>query len=386
MEALFVAVSLIGKTLHGYLVRSLLGEGGMGVVYEGYRADLEKRAAIKVLKTLGDASSLPVLLEAAGSSDAAISEAALETLAEIGGKEIDDAVVGQLGKSDGSLRPALMDVAGRRRLAAAVPMLLKAADEPDEKVRSAAIRALGETVAITDLGVLTARLASPKSPQESAAVVEALRAACRRLPDPQATAVKLEEALKSSPPQVKAQLLDVFIVVGGTPALKAVAGSLKDPDDKVRDAAARTLSEWRSEDAAVELLALSKGAADAKDRARTFRAFNHIVRKLGFPREHRLALCKEALEASKNDDERKEVIETLANIPTGETFAILLPILSNAALKEDACAAAVRVAERAVRFHAAAVADAMKAVGKATAKEDLKAKARKLYEQAGGKS
>ena len=49
MEALFVAVSLIGKTLHGYLVRSLLGEGGMGVVYEGYRADLEKRAAIKVL-------------------------------------------------------------------------------------------------------------------------------------------------------------------------------------------------------------------------------------------------------------------------------------------------------------------------------------------------
>jgi eukaryotic-like serine/threonine-protein kinase len=49
LEALPVAVNLIGKTLHGYVVRRVLGEGGMGVVYEGYRADLEKRAAIKVL-------------------------------------------------------------------------------------------------------------------------------------------------------------------------------------------------------------------------------------------------------------------------------------------------------------------------------------------------
>ena len=36
---------MIGK----YQVKSLLGEGGIGVVYEGYDPDIQRRVAIKVL-------------------------------------------------------------------------------------------------------------------------------------------------------------------------------------------------------------------------------------------------------------------------------------------------------------------------------------------------
>jgi len=44
-----MATTLVGRTLHGYFVEKLLGEGGMGAVYLGFRSDLKRRAAIKVL-------------------------------------------------------------------------------------------------------------------------------------------------------------------------------------------------------------------------------------------------------------------------------------------------------------------------------------------------
>ncbi len=42
--------SLVGSTIAGkYLVKSLLGKGGMGAVYEGEHIEIGKRVAIKVI-------------------------------------------------------------------------------------------------------------------------------------------------------------------------------------------------------------------------------------------------------------------------------------------------------------------------------------------------
>ncbi len=41
---------VIGATVEGYVVKSRLGTGGMGIVYEGHHSVIGKRAAIKVLR------------------------------------------------------------------------------------------------------------------------------------------------------------------------------------------------------------------------------------------------------------------------------------------------------------------------------------------------
>jgi hypothetical protein len=290
-----------------------------------------------------------------------------------------------LETSDTRLRVVLIELAGRRRVAAAVPALKQAADETDEGVRLAAIKALGETVGPADLTLLTGRLVAPRSAAETAAARDALRAACRRMPDRDACAETLAAALAPAPAEAKRLLLDIFVAVGGPRAVKAVSESVKDPDEGVRDAAVRALGEWRSQEAAVELLALYKAEAEEKERTRVFRGFNHIVRSLGFPKEERLALTREALAAARIDAERKELIETYANVPAVETFPHLAPLYAVPALKEDACAAAVRIGDRIVRFQPAAVAAAMKQVLDAEPGPETAAKAKKLHEQGGGK-
>src|SRR5580704_13459015 len=49
--------ALVGKTLAGkYLLKRMLGEGGMGAVYEGVHAEIGKRVAVKLITNEGDAS------------------------------------------------------------------------------------------------------------------------------------------------------------------------------------------------------------------------------------------------------------------------------------------------------------------------------------------
>lgn len=342
-------------------------------------------AAIRALGRLGDASAVPVLLEAAVQTEGEAAEAARETLEEIGGKEVDQAIAGLLERGEGRQRAILIEIAGRRRIASAVPALLKAAGEDAEPVRLAAIRALGMAAGLEDLAVLISRLVRPKTPEELPAVQGALQAAAKRLADKDGLAGKLLEPLPSASAEAKGRLLVALRSVGGPKALKAVAASARDPDEGIRGAAVRVLGEWTSEEAAPELLGLVKATEGAGERLRLLRGFSQIVSRLRFPKEARLNLCKQAMELARNDEERKVVIETLAAIPAVETFPLLIPLLASPALKEEAGAAAAGIGERILRYQPEAVREAMKQVLQATERKDLAERAKKLLQQAGEK-
>ena len=42
-------MSMLPDTIGKYLIKSSLGEGAMGIVYEGFDPDIERRVAIKIL-------------------------------------------------------------------------------------------------------------------------------------------------------------------------------------------------------------------------------------------------------------------------------------------------------------------------------------------------
>ena len=118
-------------------------------------------AAIRALATLGDESTVGVLLEAAGHAEPEVASAALATLAALPGPEVDATVAGLIDASKSSTRRMLVELAGRRQIASAVPMLIKAADSPDEETRLAAVVSLGGTIGPEQMTVLTERLLAP---------------------------------------------------------------------------------------------------------------------------------------------------------------------------------------------------------------------------------
>ena len=122
---------------------------------------------------------------------AEVSQAAMESLESLQGKAVDDQVVERLSQAQGKMRIVLIDLATRRRTAAAAPALWLAADDADPAVRAAALAGLGAVIETAELPKLIARLAVTKEEPEATALDQALREVCLRAADREAVAAQL---------------------------------------------------------------------------------------------------------------------------------------------------------------------------------------------------
>ena len=292
--------------------------------------------AFRALKRVGDASCVPALLDAAVNGSAEVSAAAMEALDNLQGKSVDEQVAKQLADAKGKIRLVLMDLATRRRTAAAAPTLWKAADDEDAAVRVAALAGLGAVLDAADLPKLIARLATTKDTTEAAALDKAIQAVCLRSEDQEAAAAKLAEAIPSADGPVKARILETLNIVGGAGALKAVAAAAKSDDKDLCDAASRVLGKWKSIDAAPVLLDLHNSTDDGRLKVRAIRAYIRIARQFNMPAKDRAEMCRTALKTAERDADKSLVLEVLLRYPDDEMQAIAKEAAEIPALKDQA--------------------------------------------------
>jgi HEAT repeat protein len=371
------------------LLQVLVRRGGevarQAVLEAATSGDVQVRiAAIRGLEKLGDASSVPLLLDAITSGDEELIQAGKTSLAGLKDPRVDAAVVTALERADSPLRPLAIEMAGLRRVAAAAPALLEAADDPDEKIRLAAIKSLGTTIGLDGLSGLAARIVTPKTDQDAAAAREALYAACIRVADSDACAAKLASCLGDGPPEVKSYLFELLKTVGGAKALALVVDAAKSDDAQMQDLATKVLGEWMSPDAAPALIELAQTLADEKFKVRAMRAYIRIPRQLNLPADEKLAMCREAMRVAWRVDEKKVVLDVLKSDrnPSPASLAMALESIRDSALKGPATAAAVMIAEKIARTHPAAVIEAMQTVLGAGARGEMANRAKVISDQA----
>ena len=311
--------------------------------------------AIRTLKRLGDASCVPLLLEIAAGGDEDLAQAAVETLADLPGQAIDEDLMARLPKAEGKSRLTVIQLLGERAVAAAAAGLLKAVDDPDAQVRTAAVTALGAVVESKDLPVLIAQVARPtENADDATAATAALRVASQRMPDREACAAQIAAAVTAAATPAKCRLLDVLGALGGAKALETVGAAAKAADPDLQDAASRLLGEWMSVDAAPVLLDLAKTAADPKYEVRAMRGYIRVARQFAMPDAERVAMCRTAMEAAKRDAEKKLALDALKTHPSIEGLRFTVEAAKVPALKGTAAGAA-QVIARKLEGHAAEV-------------------------------
>lgn len=339
-------------------------------------------AAIHVLGQMGDVSALAVLLETAVSGEPALSRAAQASLTKLRGNAVDAAIVKQLDQGDPRARTILFELVAQHAIASALPAVLKAADDPNEPVRLAAIKTLGRIVGVKEIPLLTTRLLAAKSPQETAALQETLKVACLITPDREACAGELLDCLPSAPLASKCFLLELLGSVGGSRALQGVCAAAEDANEDLQDAATRVLGEWMSVDAAPELLKLAKTLGNDKFKIRALRGYIRLARQLNLPTEQKLAMCEAAFATAQRDEERRLVLAVLSRLPSAKAIAMVVPHLAKPALAEDAAAAALAVGEKIVQTDPRVVAEAMQRVIKSGVSSGKTAQAKTLLGRA----
>jgi HEAT repeat protein len=304
-------------------------------------------AAIGVLRRVGNASCVPVLLDNAISTDAAMTEAAKAALEGLPGEDVNPILVARLQQTDGKVRAVLIELAGRRHIAAATPALLKAADDADGQIRAAALTALGSTIGARHLGVLIERIVAPNSAAERQAAEQALRVAAERMPDREACAERLAAGMSQASVPAKCAILDILGTVGGKKALATIAIAAKEDHGELQDAASRLLGQWMTADAAPVLLDLAKTAPTGKYRVRTLRGYIRIAKQFVFADPQRAAMCRAAWQAAERDNEKKLVLEAMEIYPSADMLEVAVEATKDATLKNDAIGVLMAMAQKA---------------------------------------
>lgn len=344
-------------------------------------------AAVRALPEIGDGSTVPVLIEILGEADAEVSQAARESLARLPGKEVATAVATLLASPEVRLQLAGVELAGRQRLTQAIPALLKASHDADPPVRLAALKVLGELGGGSQLPGLLDVLADAEDAQEIEAAEQALSAVCARAGDATVTTERLLAPLGQVRPSQKAVLLRLLAAIGGARALQAVRDAGKDPNAEVRASAFEALSEWKTAEAAPDLLELARTASTPGDRLQWLRSCLRIAGNQDVPAAQRLTLSREAATLVERDEEKKLLLGALAGIAVPEALALIVPYLDNAATKEEASLAAVAIAEKLVGgLDTPKVAESMRKVMQATSAPDLAKRAEALLREAEAKA
>ncbi|MCI0332262.1 MAG: HEAT repeat domain-containing protein [Planctomycetes bacterium] len=304
-------------------------------------------AAIAVVGRLGDASTVPALLEIAAESDAELSQAAKTALVGLPGKKVDVELSRRLPAAKGNSLAILIGLVGERRIDA-TPDLVKALDNPDKSIRSAALTALGATVGPKDLKVLISAVVDAKNAADAELPVRALQAASVRMPDREATAAELAAAMpRASTATKKASLLKILGAMGGPKALETIAAAVKGGDEKLQDAGTRVLGEWMTADAAPVLLTIAKdSSSENKYQIRALRGYLRIARQLDLPDDQRIDMCRQAIAIAERPEERGLALDALKRCPSAEAVELASSLLDDKEIRDRAVETAIFIGEK----------------------------------------
>ncbi len=199
---------------------------------------------------------------------------------------------------------------------------------------------------------------------------------------PKSCSRALCEAFPGAPKQSRLALLRVLRSVHDTGALAAVRSALDDRDPEVASAALSTICDWPTPDALPTLMKLARAGKDRRTKVLALRGAIRLTPLQAAAPAQKVASLKEALSLASRPEEKRQALAALAQVPDPSALSLAVSLLGDRALKEEACVAAVAIAEKIAPKAGPAVAEAMEKVAKATANKALARKANTLAQQA----
>lgn len=344
-------------------------------------------AAVRALGSLGHTDAIQTLSRLTADADQEIAQAAKESLASLEGREVDAAALKLLASANANERLTGVELLGRRRMTGNVADLLKAAADEDRRVRVAAVRQVGELGSAAQVPPVLALLTKATDGQDRGAAEQALTTLAAKAATPESASTPVIAALGTAQPEAKIALLNVLASIGGAGALKAVSASAKDGNAEVRAEAVRALSSWKTADAGPALAELAKTAASDGDKTLALRGYLGLAGNPDLPAEQRFKMCQDAGSLIQRPEEKRLLLAALGSVATPEALKLVVPHLDDPAIREEASAAVVGIADRLLRGQgpspaAAGLIEPLGKVAQVSGNADLVRRAKELAERA----
>ncbi len=339
-------------------------------------------AALAALAQMPTDAMVALFLETGLSPDPEVADAAQEALLLLPGANYDLLLAAQLVAAEQPARLFIIDTLAQRRATIAEQSLLELAEHNDPATRRAALRALGNVATPAGWPQLVACLVRTASPEELAAVENALESACARFDNRPACAPALAAAFPTAPDAAQVILIHRLGQAGGDQALEFVRQqTVPGTSYAIRDAAIRTLTEWPEPAALPDLLAFIEEPDPDYPIYRTlaFRGYVRLVRDADLPTAERVQRLEQAMALARSTDEQRLVLGALTVAPAPATLQLAVDALATPGLEAEAAAAILQLAQSpVVQQDPAALTAALDRLLATTSDPAIRRQARKL--------
>ncbi len=293
-----------------------------------------KLAGLRALGSLGDAATVPLLIEAAFAAGAA-ADAARRSLTTIYGEGVDEKLLAAMqAEKDARKRGDLIAIIEARGMAAAVPALLQEAVGADPALRSRAISALARVAEPKDVSGMVKGLLKADKGRERDDAEKAIVRVCQQMPEKEKQADPVLAALANATDADKAAVLPLLGRLGGPKAMELVLAALKGGNAETADAAIRALCNWPDASAADPLLDLFQTAKDRAQRVAALQALVRVTTPQDRTKEPKLPVLEKALPlvraALDDKDLREAAVRALADWPASAAAPDLLALATGA--------------------------------------------------------
>jgi HEAT repeat protein len=304
-----------------------------------------RTAAWQALADLGQATDIPALTRAAARGEPAEREAARDALARLHGPEIREALVKASAIAPESEKVELVTALGNRSEPASAGVLLEYARTGTGPVRLAALESLRK-LSVPGTGVPLLKIAAATSSDaEREAALKGVYAICQSSRDKDTTGSPLIEFVNSLAPAQRSRVLPVLAELGTPGALSAAQAAARDSNPELNREAIRVLSQWQNAQPAPTLLEIARTTQDPGAQVLALRG---LIQLAGFESDNskRLDTLREAIHLAKRDEEKKQALGQISQIPSVDALQAAMALLNEPALANEAGLAAITIAEK----------------------------------------
>ncbi|MGA2679194.1 MAG: HEAT repeat domain-containing protein [Sedimentisphaerales bacterium] len=342
-------------------------------------------AALKAIGTLGDVTCVDMLVTTAAAKFGDEQKAAQESLYRLHGADVDEAILKKLPDAEPKAKVELVRSCEQRNIKSSIPVLMKTAKDADAKVRVESIKALRALAGPQDIaGLIELQLAA--SGNDRGELEKTVVVVAKKIAEDKGQGQAVLAALSTAKDiDAKCSLLSVLGKIGDEKALPVLRESLGDKEDKIKDAAVRALSDWPTAAPAADLLKVAQTFENPVHKALALRGY---VRLAGLPNnrpaEETMKMYKDAMALASDASEKKMVLSGLSGTNSFEAMDMAASYLDDKDLKEEAEAAAIKIAEERIKVTpkmSAQTKDVLQKVIDGTTNESVREQAQKLLKQ-----
>jgi len=335
-----------------------------------------RAAALEAIGTLGDATSIPVLIKAATAGTDTERTSARTSLVSLRGEGVDEALIARAGGTDAREQVASITALTARGVTEAVPVLLKGAASDQREVRAAAVAGLRELADAQHVPALVDLLANANVGDRDE-VRKMLVAVARRTKAEKQASQGLVSKLDAGT-QSRSSLLSALGELGDDSGLAALRKALSDNDQDMRRAAIIALSGWPNAQPLSDLLQVAQSRENATHQVLALRGYVDLVgRAASMTPDEKLKCYETALNLASNVAEKRRVFAALPQIKTLGALKLAAAHMGDAEIGQEAALAAVTITNGIYVADAEPVKEVLQRVVAADVRKEIKDQASK---------